>query len=60
MTPGVAGDCWSIAEAVGLDRPYRLHHLLERAYWEEDTARDAVRPFLTRHLGADGGALIFH
>ncbi|MFF9652160.1 hypothetical protein [Streptomyces sp. NPDC014622] len=30
--PGVAGNCWSIAEAVGLDRPYRLHHHpLERA-----------------------------
>ncbi|WP_431988509.1 hypothetical protein [Streptomyces parvulus] len=45
--PGVAGNCWSIAEAVGLDRPYRLHHLLERAHWEEDTARDVVRAFLT-------------
>ncbi|MBD2835236.1 IS701 family transposase [Streptomyces pratensis] len=59
LMPGVAGNCWSIAEAVGLDRPYRLHHLLERARWEEDTARDVVRAFLTRHLGADGGVLIF-
>ncbi|WP_233988437.1 IS701 family transposase [Streptomyces parvulus] len=59
LMPGVAGNCWSIAEAVGLDRPYRLHHLLERAHWEEDTARDVVRAFLTRHLGADGGVLIF-
>ncbi|MCQ9183235.1 IS701 family transposase [Streptomyces sp. IBSBF 2953] len=57
--PGVAGNCWSIAEAVGLNRPYRLHHLLERARREEDTAGDAVRAFLTRHLGADGGVLIF-
>ncbi|MFD3423028.1 IS701 family transposase [Streptomyces decoyicus] len=59
LMPGVAGNGWSIAEAVGLDRPYRLHHLLERACWEEDTARDVVRAFLTRHLGADGGVLIF-
>lgn len=59
LMPGVAGNCWSIAEAVGLDRPYRLHHLLERAHGEEDTARDVVRAFLTRHLGADGGVLIF-
>ena len=55
----VAGHCWSIAEAVGLARPHRLHHLLERAYWDEDAARDAVRAFLARHLDADGGVLIF-
>lgn len=59
LMPGVAGNCWSIAEAVGLDRPYRPHHLLERACWEEDATRDAVRAFLIRHLGADGGVLIF-
>ncbi|WP_370415290.1 transposase [Streptomyces fradiae] len=57
--PAAAGNCWSIAETVGPDRPYRLHHLLERARREEDTARDMVRAFLTRHLGADGGVLIF-
>jgi SRSO17 transposase len=59
LMPQVAGNCWSIGEAVGLSRPYRLHHLLERAAWDEDTARDAVRAFLARHLGADGGVLIF-
>ena len=59
LMPGVAGNCWSLAEAVGLDRPYRLQHLLERASWDEDAARDAVRSFLARHLGADGGVLIF-
>jgi SRSO17 transposase len=59
LMPQVAGNCWSIAEAAGLDRPYRLHHLLERARWYEDAARDAVCAFLARHLGADGGVLIF-
>jgi SRSO17 transposase len=59
LMPGVAGNCWSLAEAVGLERPYRLQHLLERASWDEDAARDAVRCFLARHLGADGGVLIF-
>jgi hypothetical protein len=56
LMPQVAGNCWSIAEAVGLALPYRLHHLLERAAWDEDAASDAVRFFLTRHLGADGGS----
>lgn len=59
LMPQVAGNCWSIAEAVGLHRPHRLHHLLERACWDEDAARDAVRAFLARHLGTDGGVLIF-
>jgi len=59
LMPQVAGNCWSIGEAGGLSRPYRLHHLLERAAWDENAARDAVRAFLARHLGADGGVLIF-
>jgi SRSO17 transposase len=59
LMPGVAGNCWSLAEAVGLERPYRFQHLLERASWDEDAARDAVRSFLARHLGSDGGVLIF-
>ncbi|MER6690262.1 hypothetical protein [Streptomyces minutiscleroticus] len=39
LIPGVAGDCRSITETVGPDRPYRLHHLhhlLERADREQD------------------------
>lgn len=59
LMPQVAGNCWSLAEAVGLERAYRLQHLLERALWDQDAARDAVRSFLSRHLGADGGVLIF-
>jgi hypothetical protein len=34
LMPQVAGNCWSIGEAGGLSRPYRLHHLLERAAWD--------------------------
>ncbi|HEV2634389.1 MAG TPA: IS701 family transposase [Actinocrinis sp.] len=32
---------------------------LGRACWDEDAVRDAVRAFLARCLGADGGVLIF-
>lgn len=59
LMPQVAGNCWPIAEAVGLGRPCRLRHLLERAVRDEDAAKDAVRSFLARHPGADGGVLIF-
>jgi SRSO17 transposase len=56
LMPGVAGNCWAIAEAVGHARPHRLQHLLAGAVWDEEATRDAVRDFVARHLG---GALIF-
>jgi SRSO17 transposase len=59
LTPGTLGNCWALAEAAGHERPHRLQHLLSGAVWDEDAARDAVRAFLARHLGADGGVLIF-
>jgi SRSO17 transposase len=58
LMPGVAGNCWALAEAAGHARPYRLQRLLGRAVWDEDAVRDAVRAFLARHLG-EGGVLIF-
>lgn len=59
LMPQVEGNCRSLAETVGLARPCRLHHLVERAVRDEDAAGDAVRFFPARHLGADAGVLIF-
>src|SRR5262249_2614750 len=58
LCPGVAGNCWAIAQVAGHTRPYRLQHLLSGAVWDEDAVRDAVRGFLALHLGP-GGVLIF-
>ena len=58
LVPGVAGNCWALAQAVGHARPYRLQHLLSGAVWDEDAVRDHVRGFVARHLG-EGGVLIF-
>jgi SRSO17 transposase len=58
LMPGVSGNCWALAQAVGYDRPYRFQHLLSGAVWDEGAVRDAVRTFVARHLG-DGGVLIF-
>ena len=58
LVPGVAGNCWALAQAVGHARPYRLQHLLSGAVWDEDAVRDHVRDFIARHLGT-GGVLIF-
>lgn len=58
LCPGVAGNCWALAQAAGHPRPYRLQHLLSGAVWDEDAVRDQVRAFVARHLG-EGGVLIF-
>ena len=58
LCPGTAGNCWSLAQAAGHARPYRLQHLLSGAVWNEDKVRDHVRGFVARHLG-EGGVLIF-
>ena len=58
LMPGVSGNCWALAQAVGHERPYRLQHLLSGAVWDEDAVRDAVRAYVARHLG-EGGVLIF-
>lgn len=58
LMPGVSGNCWALAQAVGHDRPYRLQHLLSGAVWDEDAVRDQVRGFVASHLG-EGGVLIF-
>ncbi|MBR7827563.1 IS701 family transposase [Actinospica sp. MGRD01-02] len=58
LMPGVSGNCWALAQAVGHERPYRFQHLLSGAVWDEDAVRDAVRGFVARHLG-EGGVLIF-
>ena len=58
LTPGVAGNCWALAQAVGHSRPHRLQHFLAGALWDEDAARDEVRAFVARCLGPRG-VLIF-
>ncbi|REH47161.1 DDE superfamily endonuclease [Kutzneria buriramensis] len=58
LCPGTAGNCWSLAQAAGHARPYRLQHLLSGAVSDEDEVRDRVRCFVARHLG-EGGVLIF-
>lgn len=42
LMPGVAGNCWAIAEAVGHARPHRFQHLLSGAVWDEEAVRDRL------------------
>jgi SRSO17 transposase len=43
-------NCWTIAEHAGHDSPHRLQHLLGRAVWDADGARDDVRRYAVGHL----------
>jgi SRSO17 transposase len=43
-------NCWTIAEAVGQQRPCRLQHLLSRAVWDADAVLAAVAGGATEHL----------
>jgi hypothetical protein len=35
-------NCWTLAEAIGHTGPYRLQHLLSRAYWDQPAVPDAA------------------
>jgi SRSO17 transposase len=49
---------WQLAEQVGNATPYGLQHLLGRARWDADAVRDALRAYVTDHLGAADGVLV--
>ena len=50
---------WQLAEAQGEANPYAFQHLLGRAAWSPDAARDALLAYAAEHLGhADGVAVI--
>ena len=45
-------NCWSIAEAVGHQGPFRLQHLLSRARCDEQLVLQAAADWAIGHLGA--------
>ena len=57
------GDCerknsWQAAEYAGLDDPYPLQHLLGRADWDADAARDLLRQYALEELADPQGVLV--
>jgi hypothetical protein len=50
-------NCWTLAEAAGHDRPYRMQHLLCRARCDEQQMLDAAAGWAIGHFsaGQDGG-----
>jgi len=51
-------NCWTIAEAIGYRRPYRLHHFLSRAVRDEELLVDAAAGWAADRLGDGDGVLI--
>lgn len=49
---------WQLAEWMGEATPDGVQHLLERASWDADAARDVLRGYVVEHLGDREGVLI--
>src|SRR5690606_36064055 len=58
LAPLERKNCWTIAEHVGHKSPHRLQHLLGRAVWDADEARDDVRSYALGHLADPGPVLV--
>ncbi len=49
---------WQLAQWIGESTPDGVQHLLERAQWDADAARDVLRGYVIEHLGDQDGVLI--
>jgi SRSO17 transposase len=49
---------WQLAEWMGEAAPYRVQHLLDRARWDADAARDQVRDYVVEQLSSPDAVLI--
>jgi SRSO17 transposase len=49
---------WQMAEWVGEASPYGMQHLLDRASWDEEAARDRLRGYVAEQFGNPDGLLI--
>ena len=59
LGPAARKNSWQLAEGQGEANPYGFQHLLGRAAWSPDAARDALYAYVKAHLGhADGVAVI--
>ena len=49
---------WQLAEANGDETPYGVQHVLGRAVWDPETARDDLRGYVLEHMGVPEGVLV--
>ena len=51
-------NCWAIAEHAGDRDPHGMQHLLARASWDTDGARNDLRDYVIGALGDPDGVLV--
>jgi len=51
-------NCWTLAEALGHPGPHRLQHLLSRASFDHDRAREAIARLVMRELAGQEVVLV--
>ena len=51
---------WQLAEAIGDATPYGFQHLLGRATWSVDQARDALYAYVGEYLGDAEGVIVIN
>src|SRR5271166_2558816 len=49
---------WQLAEWMGEAAPYRVQHLLDRARWDADAARDKLRHYVVEELSSPDAVVI--
>lgn len=49
---------WQVAEEVGEATPYAIQHLLDRAKWDCDGARDVLRAYVRETLAEPSAVLV--
>jgi SRSO17 transposase len=58
MHPMERKNGWQMAEAMGEATPYAMQHLLDRAKWDCDGVRDALRAYVCETLAAPNALLV--
>ena len=58
LSKGRRKNSWRIAEIAGDLSPWRTQRLLNRARWDADAVKDAVRGYLAERLGHPHGVLV--
>ncbi len=49
---------WQVAEEMGETTPYAMQHLLDRARWDCDRVRDALRAYVQETLASPHAVLV--
>lgn len=58
LSPAERKNSWQLAEELGDKKPYGFQHLLGRAEWSADEARDDLRSYVREHFHDKGAVLV--